>query len=202
MARIGRQVLHFDQIDVNSIQAEFSDNKSHRYNLEMCYRDDLYSEKRNKSIVVILKNPSSADEKKADSTIRKVETYVYHKFSDVKYLRILNIFSIRGTDPLDINILLKEKGYDYIVGQENNMFFKKTLLKSDYIICAWGGNSGIDKEKYKFRISEVIKMIKNTGNKPAWQVCGKQITKEPLHGLMWGYDYLLKKLNLSDTTTA
>ncbi|MFC2132548.1 DUF1643 domain-containing protein [Bacteroidota bacterium] len=196
MARIGRQVLHFEHVNTDSIKARFSDTKSHRYTLEITFFEDLYSKKREKSIVVILKNPSSADEKMADSTIRKVETYVYLKFPDVKYLRILNIFAIRGTDPEDVNSLLNEKGFDYIVGPENNDHFEEIIGKSDYVICAWGGNSGINKENYNRRISEVKQIINKVNKNTAYQVCGKQNTLQPLHGLMWGYDYILKKINI------
>ena len=66
MARIGRQVLHYQQVDTESITAIFSEEYTHRYTLDMKFIVDLYSEKRSKSIVVILKNPSSADEKKAE----------------------------------------------------------------------------------------------------------------------------------------
>lgn len=198
MARIGRQVLHYEHVETESIRAIFSKEFTHRYTLEMKFSGDLYSGKRNKSIVVILKNPSSADEKKADSTIRKVETYVYKNFPDVVCLSILNIFSIRGTDPEDVNKIIEEKGFDYTVGSDNNHYFSETINNSDYIICAWGGNSGINIENYLRRIAEVIKILKKTENKSIYRVCGKQATKQPLHGLMWGYDYKLKAININE----
>ncbi|MGC9331848.1 MAG: hypothetical protein ACP5DZ_08245 [Bacteroidales bacterium] len=38
MARIGRQISHFKEIDINSIKAHFSDDKRYRYTLEMQYK--------------------------------------------------------------------------------------------------------------------------------------------------------------------
>ncbi len=198
MARIGRQVLHYQQVDTESITAIFSEEYTHRYTLDMKFIVDLYSEKRSKSIVVILKNPSSADEKKADSTIRKVETYINMNFPDVKYLRILNIFSIRGTDPGDVNKIILDKGYDYTVGKDNNKHFIETIDNSDYIICAWGGNSGINIEYYNRRISEVIEILKSAKKKFIYKVSGKQETKQPLHGLMWGYEYKLQTIDINE----
>jgi len=197
MTRIGRQVLHFDQVKIESIKAIFSEEYTHRYTLEMDFSVDLYSGKRKKSIAVILKNPSSADEKKADSTIRKVETYVYKRFPDVGTLRILNIFAIRGTDPEDVNKLIHSKGFNYTVGPENNHHFIDTINRSDYIICAWGGNSGIDKASYNKRVDEVKNIIKDCKKSYVYHVAGKKATNQPLHGLMWGYDYQLNNYDIN-----
>ena len=73
-ARIGRQVKHFKNIDVDNITATFSNDGLYRYTLQMQYID---RKEQNNTITVILKNPSSANEKMADNTIRRVENFVY-----------------------------------------------------------------------------------------------------------------------------
>ncbi|MDY0160094.1 MAG: DUF1643 domain-containing protein, partial [Bacteroidales bacterium] len=90
MPIIGRQIPHFDRVDLSSISAVFSDDKFYRYVLTMNYLPDLMQQERSESLAVILKNPSSADEKASDATIRKVETFVFHRFPKVKTLIILN----------------------------------------------------------------------------------------------------------------
>jgi hypothetical protein len=192
MARIGRQVDHYSEVDIHSIRADFSPDRLFRYTLEMNYKEDLLNRNRSKTITVILKNPSSADEKRSDATIRKVETYVWKNFPDVRNLRILNIFAFRATDAVEVNERLKSMDDLSVVGTENDSFFKSTLINSDYVICAWGGPSGIDITRYTSRIMNVKSLIRDLYPGPVHQVCGIQTTKEPLHGLMWGYEYELK----------
>ncbi len=196
MARIGRQVDHYSEVDIQSIRADFSPDRLFRYTLEMNYKADLLSQPRSKTIAVILKNPSSADEKRSDSTIRKVETYVWKQFPDVKHLKILNIFAFRATDAIEVNERLNTLDDMAVIGLENNSFFSQILAKTDYLICAWGGPSGIDNKRYISRIETVKTLIPEHFHGPVFHVSGTQATKEPLHGLMWGYDYELKPFTL------
>jgi len=196
MARIGRQIDHYSEVDIPSIRADFSPDRLFRYTLEMSYKADLLNRGRSKTMTVMLKNPSSADEKRSDSTIRKVETYVWKAFPDVNYLNILNIFAYRATDAIEVNERLKTLDDLSVIGIDNDNFFLSTLAKTDYLICAWGGPSGIDVSRYSSRISGVKEVIRNHYAGPVYQVCGSQATKEPLHGLMWGYDYELKPFML------
>jgi len=142
----------------------------------------------NEQIAVVLKNPSSADAFKSDATIRKVETFVHKHFEKAKTLVILNIFALRATDASDVQQCFLQYGYDYITGDENNQYIAKVLKQSDAIICAWGGNSCIDKTVYNKRIAEVKSLLKSCGTK-CYEVKSPAATNEPLHGLMWGYNY-------------
>ena len=196
MARIGRQVDHFEKIDIESIRADFSPDRLFRYTLEMNYRVDLLDQDRSKTMTVILKNPSSADEKRSDSTIRKVETYVWKQFPDVRFLRILNIFAFRATDAIEVNERLQSLNEIVVIGAENDSFFRSTLAKTDYVICAWGGPSGIDVTRYALRVTTVKELILHHFSGSVFHVCGSQITKEPLHGLMWGYEYDLNPFTI------
>jgi len=196
MARIGRQVDHFEEVDISSIRADFSIDRLYRYTLEMNYIRSLINEDRLKTLTVILKNPSSADEKRSDATIRKVETYVWRRFPDVRYLHILNIFAFRATDAVEVNERLKSKSDLAVIGIDDDQFFRSTLARTDYLICAWGGPSGIDQARYTARIDAVKSLILEHYSGPVFQVCGSQLTKEPLHGLMWGYNYDLKPFTL------
>ena len=196
MARLGRQVDHFREVDINSIAAVFSPDKAFRYALTMNYHRHLLLPRGEKEMTVILKNPSSADEKRSDSTIRKVETFVWKRFPEAATLHILNIFSFRATDALELSQRMKTMGYEAVVGEANDHWFEKLLTRSDGVICAWGGPSGIELTNYELRIKNVKKLIDEHFSGPVYQVVGKQTTKEPLHGLMWGYDYAIKDFSL------
>ncbi|MFO7615674.1 MAG: DUF1643 domain-containing protein [Bacteroidales bacterium] len=196
MARIGRQVDHFAEIDVPGIRADFSPDRLFRYTLLMNFRKDLMNGQRSKSVTVILKNPSSADEKRSDATIRKVETFVWQRFPEASSLKIFNIFAFRATDAAEVNQRFLELGAQAIIGAENDRFLRQLLGETDYLICAWGGPSGIRPAIYEERIARVKSVVREHFGGPVYQVCGRQDTREPLHGLMWGYDYELKPFDL------
>jgi len=196
MARLGRQVDHFVQVIRSSIRADYSEDQRHRYTLQMEYQDDLLNGDRNETMTVILKNPSSANEKRSDSTIRKVETFVYHRFPNTRYLNIFNIFAFRATDAIELHQLMQEKGIEEGIGVENDNFLISLLNETDNLIVAWGGPSAIDKKIYQNRISAVKAILKKNYSGPVFQVCGAKSTNEPLHGLMWGYEYELKKVTI------
>ena len=191
MARIGRQIPHFEFVNPNSIEAVFSADKSHRYLLSMEYNDTLLENGREKVAAVILKNPSAADERMADATIRKVETFVYHRFSDVRQLHILNIFAYRATDPGDLNSTFREEGPLKVIGEENDRVIRTVAGESDYVLLAWGNNSGIDKDLYGERVFRVKQLLQACPAHKIFCISGKVKTKQPLHGLMWGYEYAI-----------
>ncbi len=193
MARLGRQVDHFANVDIDSITADFSSDKKYRYTLRMRYMKSLMDQDRSKTLTIILKNPSSADERRSDSTIRKVETYVWQKFPDVVQLNVYNLFAYRATDAVELRKLMIENDLITGVGNENDHFLKELLKESEYLICAWGGPSTIKKEFYQSRINQVKQIVKENYSGPAYHVKGAKETTEPLHGLMWGYEYELLK---------
>lgn len=189
MSRIGRQISHFKFIDPRSVHAVFSKDKRYRYLLSMSYSNTLLDTKREKNAVVILKNPSAADEFMADATIRKVETFIYHRFDDVKMLYILNIFAYRASDSADLNDAFLKGGPMEVIGVENDYVIKQTLAGCDYGIIAWGNRSNIDKDLYEERVYRVKQIIQQFPLQHFFHVSGRMSTKFPLHGLMWGYDY-------------
>lgn len=152
---IGRQVSHFVAVDVEHIQAYFSDDRRYRYALSIPFVGEI---PRDKTVAVILKNPSSADALKADKTVSNVEKTIYKTFSDARHVEILNLFALRGTYPKDI--MQAYDGNVDIVGDKNDTFFKEVLQKSDYIVLAWGGASPIRKSIYDKRIESVYAMIR------------------------------------------
>ncbi len=196
MARLGRQVDHFERVDIQGIRADFSPDRKHRYTLQMEFIPDLLAGEREATTTVILKNPSSADEKRSDATIRKVETFVYTRFPNTRYLNIYNIFAFRATDAIELHQLMEDKGLLAGVGPENDSYLHELLTKTDQLICAWGGPSGIRSTNYEMRINQVKTIISDVYSGQVFEVKGLKPTKEPLHGLMWGYQYELSAFKL------
>jgi len=188
-ARIGKQIPHYETVDRNSVKGVFSGDRVYRYCLSVKYIDTLLDSGRGKELVVIMKNPSAADHAMADATIRKVETFVYNRFTDVRWLHILNIFAYRATDPQDLNAAYSEKGALYVIGKENDYVITETIRAADYILLGWGNNSGIDLRLYEERIYRVKQILQLVPAGKLFVVRGQNQTKQPLHGLMWGYNF-------------
>ena len=191
MVRIGRQIPHFEEVDITSITASFSDDRRFRYLLQMRYGRSLYDNARTRRAAVILKNPSAADTRLADSTIRKVETFIYHHMEDVLQLSILNIFALRATDAADLNREYEILGREAVVGPGNDAAIREIVAGADYVVVAWGNRSGINSELYGERVRSVKQGLADAGPFRVFEVKGKKETVQPLHGMMWGYDHQL-----------
>lgn len=189
MVRIGRQIPHFEHVDLSSVEAAFSRDRLYRYSLSMRFSDTLVDTGRDRTAAVIMKNPSAADAFRADATIRKVETFVYHRFPDVRWLHILNIFAFRATEPDDLHQAYAEGGAMQVIGADNDHVIGKVAGASDYVILAWGNNSGIDTVLYEERVLRVKHILDKVPAGRIYCITGKKKTKHPLHGLMWGYEY-------------
>lgn len=196
--RIGRQVSHYDMVDIDSIKANFSNCKTYRYHLKfdyLCNQEDLFDQNdavKNKILTIVMKNPSSADEKAADKTIRNVQTYVYKHFKDVLTVNILNLFSIRATDAKEVDCLYKQNDEDYVNGSQNDKYIKQSIKEADYIIIAWGGRSSINRKLYDKRIDTVKSFIKNNkeGNTKIYRVnTEKGSDLYPFHPTYWGMKF-------------
>jgi hypothetical protein len=157
----------------------------------MCYGGSLYDSGRSRKAAVVLKNPSAADTRAADSTIRKVETFIYRHLEDVLEVSILNIFGLRATDASDLNNEFELKGAGSVIGPENDKTIQKITGEADYVIVAWGNRSGIDKGLYEERIGKVKHLLSSIDIHRLFEVRGRQDTIQPLHGMMWGYEHQL-----------
>jgi hypothetical protein len=178
---IGRQVSHFFEVDIEHIQAHFSEDRQYRYTLSIPFFCEAC---RTKTVAVILKNPSSADALKADKTVSNVEKTIYKTFHDVSHVEILNLFALRGTYPKDI-MQAYECGVN-IIGDENNTIFREVLEKSDYIVLAWGGASPIRKSIYDARINTVYAIIKGLNNPyQLFRKAEKGSDVYPFHACYW-----------------
>ena len=151
---IGRQISHFEAVEIDKITAAFSEDRRYRYRLSLPYRPEA---NRTKNAAIILKNPSSADINRADKTVQTAAKTIYMAFPEVKKLEILNIFAIRGTLPTDV-MELHDAGID-IIGPENDTNFKEVLANSDYVITAWGGATPIKKSIYDKRVADVLAIL-------------------------------------------
>ena len=115
--------------------AVFSDNREHRFLLQRRLRPGK------KTCVFICLNPSTADEKFDDATIRRCKRYVY----DWGYDKLImgNLYSYRATDPKD----LIQYGDDDVSGLDNIHWLLYLLevgnKPGNIVVVGWGNNGDV-----------------------------------------------------------
>lgn len=185
LGSIGRQLDHSAYVDAERIRARFSCGRKpdFRYALHLPFRG---RKGKPKKVAAILKNPSAANECRADTTIRRVEEYVYLHFSDASELVILNLFAYRATYAKDVKCRMAQ-GED-VIGPCNDYYIRRYCARATDIIQAWGGNGPIPEGEYSARINALCRMLCAYRNK-LWRVPKKNgsIPAYPLHGLRWSY---------------
>lgn len=87
----------------------------------------------------IMLNPSTADDKFDDPTIRKCCGFA--KRWGYRGITVTNLFAFRATDPKELKALAKSDYSLAIGGGENNCRIAAEAWKSDLIVIAWGANA-------------------------------------------------------------
>lgn len=186
-----RRVSHFEHVDQDHIRECFSQGGSqdaaYRYLLEVPYSGRTAGD----IVSVVLKNPSSARQCRADDTIRRVEAYVWRTFETCSTLRVLNLFAYRATCVNDLWSQIDD-GIDSAVGPDNNCFLRDSFEESDYIVGAWGKPTHArarHREEYDDRIDQVVTLLQPHATKlrqVSRRARASSGDRTPLHGLRWG----------------
>jgi len=114
-------------------KANFSRDRQYRYLLERVWDDN------GKTVLFIMLNPSTADHKQDDPTIRRCMGFA--QSLGFKRLIIANLFAYKATKPEDL-VQAKDP-----VGKRNMEYLRKAYKRSDLVITAWGNPSVIKKLK-------------------------------------------------------
>jgi hypothetical protein len=122
--------------------AILSEDRKYRYILSRTW------DETKPTVLFIGLNPSTADEKTDDPTIRKC--IIYAKCWGYGKILMANLFAFRSTDPNKLNHKADP------VGPENDSYILKSASEVDLIIACWG-NPG----RLFSRDKEVISLIPN-----------------------------------------
>ena len=162
--------------------AILSNNKKYRYSLGRCWDESK------PILMFIMLNPSTADDKEDDPTIRRCIGFA--KSWGYGAIIVCNLIPYRATNPkellsIDDNEFLGTIDNKGIVGYYNSAYISKLSQKVDKVVCAWG-NSNVIK---KLRIN--ISKIKEIVDKPLYYI---EISKDgtPKHPLYLKSDNELK----------
>jgi hypothetical protein len=126
--------------------AVFSKDRIYRYTLHRTWDASL-----DRGVVnFIMLNPSTADDKKLDPTLRRckgfAEDWGYRGFA------ITNLFAYRSTSPIAM------KSYAKPVGPDNDAHILEQAQQANLVIVAWGSHG-----KHRKRDEAVMSMLKNHG---------------------------------------
>lgn len=92
-------------------------------------------------------NPSTADERLDDPTIRRCIRFA--RDWNFARLKMLNLYAYRDRHPQGL------AGIPDPVGPENDRIISKVIAQSSLVVCAWGAWGGISQE----RVEQVVNMI-------------------------------------------
>lgn len=126
----------------------FSDDEKHRYVLRRAWDSGPENGGKNRKIVFIGLNPSTADEKKNDPTILRMINF--SKLWGFSRLSVCNLFAFRATIPADM------KNSEDPVGLENDFYLMKEISDADKVIACWGNHG-----KFLSRGKEISKTLGN-----------------------------------------
>lgn len=143
-----RIVPHFDQINKSAIQAQFFDERRHRATLRLPYIGATWQ----KTLCIIGQNPSAADEKNADSTIRYLEELIHRTHPEYSELLVLNLYSRVDTTKAETSGILDARC---------ESIFDATLEGNEDFLLIYGKLKNEGAYKFKERARHVSDLLKS-----------------------------------------
>lgn len=128
--------------------AILSDCGIYRYKLTRHWPRGFFGSRQPRSIVFIGLNPSTADDKEDDNTIRRCIDFA--KRWDYDGLIMLNLFAFRNRDP---KVLCNHPMY---VGPDNDRHILETVEENPHIVACWGGDKVITQSNRDKQVVELI----------------------------------------------
>ena len=145
--------------------ATFSDCRKYRYALSRTW------DSKKKTILFIGLNPSTADEKIDDPTIRRCINYAQN-WGYGSFLMV-NLFAYRATIPTEL------KNVKNPIGNDNDLYIIELLKKADLAVAAWGNEgSHLNRDKEVKKIIPNLMCLKiNKSGQPAHPLYQKKDLK-------------------------
>jgi hypothetical protein len=88
------------------------------------------------TVLWVMLNPSTADDKKDDPTVRKC--IGFSKRWGFCRLVVVNLFAMRATDPRQLLWEIENSGVNVAEGPDNLDAFEVSLASADRVVAAWG----------------------------------------------------------------
>jgi len=145
--------------------ATFSDCRKYRYGLSRTWNG------KKKTILFIGLNPSTANEKIDDPTIRRCINYAQNW--GYGSLLMVNLFAYRATSPSEL------KNVKNPIGNDNDLHIIELSKKADLAVAAWGNKgSYLNRDKEVKKIIPILMCLKiNKSGQPAHPLYQKKDLK-------------------------
>lgn len=142
-------------------EAIFSDDMAHRYILKKEWN------KNKPKATIIMINPSSANETEIDMTTMNVINNLNRL--DFGAVDIVNMFS------LICSKISMKYSMDELIGDDNDIYIEKSVLRSDIVIIAWG-SVGEGVRKIMERQQEILEKLRPFNDK-MYIICDPFVNK-------------------------
>lgn len=130
-------------------------------------------------LLAVLKNPSTASDKRSDPTVGKAEAWARRR--GFASLAVVNLFAWRSPHPEKLN----GRPYPTIVGPDNDRHILAAAEDADLIAAGWGNPNGIDPKVYARRIKAVLALLAPC---PLHRIGPPTKAGQPRHALLWNGD--------------
>lgn len=155
--------------------AVFSEERGYRYVL---WRDTGITTSYPGYLNFVCLNPSTADERVNDPTMRRVIGYA--KFWGYSYVAMTNLFAFRSTKRENLARAIDP------IGPENDFWLKEVAHRADTVVFGWGNHGAL-----KNRANQVIRLLDDFRDK--LYVLGWSQSRHPLHPLYLPKDLVPRK---------
>lgn len=114
---------------------------------QLCYRYWLKRVigKGKRLIVWVMLNPSTADHKKDDATIRRVMRFSKDWGFDI--VIVVNCFALRARDPQVIHTALAKRPLEEVMGPDNSFWINYWTSRAQRLVIGWGNNMTFDPDE-------------------------------------------------------
>lgn len=140
-------------------------------------------------LIVIQCNPSTARENASDPTVGKVSLWAEE--NDFYEVVFLNLFAYISSQ----KATLEGKGYDHLVGPQNDDVIAHYIKNGNLVVLAWGGKLPVPNRSYQQRLKEIKQLFDDAVVTPN-HVGKLSYGKYPRHGRAWNMDN--RKLSVLD----
>ena len=124
------------------------------------------------SLVMVMLNPSIADESRNDPTVERCQRRAMA--AGLGGLEVVNIFALVSTDPAALYVT------DDPVGPDNNAAILDAVKGAGMVLCGWGTHG-----KHAGRAKEVVDLLRQAGVTP--HCLGTNADTSPKHPLYVAY---------------
>ena len=137
--------------------AELTPDGIYRYRLRRAVGSEVLDGPRASTLLWVMLNPSTADARADDPTIRKVVGFTRREgFTQAE---VVNLYAFRATEPDDL-WAAEWRGVD-VVGRLNDATLGGTIAAADAVVLAWGAAPASARRRASFarRVDVVVKLL-------------------------------------------